>query len=152
MRIIDWSSDVCSSDLSRQRRAFIARSQTAEHYDVSSDLGCHAGIRTTHQFDGLRKAVQHRPGPGESHFIGTDKADQTILTDRLAARNAAIHKRHASRASELTDLLQTLKWNARAESDCEITHTLRPDPTRPLPEVTRLQLIHDSEQTNATPA
>src|SRR3546814_15973479 len=78
MRIIDWSSDVCSSDLSRQRRAFIARAQTAEHYDVSSDLGCHAGIRTTHQFDGLRQAVQHRPGPGESHFIGTDKADQTI--------------------------------------------------------------------------
>src|SRR3546814_2179654 len=117
----------------------------SEHYDFSSNLGRHAGIRTTHQFDGLRKAVQHRPGPGESHFIGTDKADQTILPDRLAARNAAIHKRHARRVSELTDLLQRLQRNGGEEYDRQIRPGLGQDTVRTIQHVDRLLRMDDSE-------
>src|SRR3546814_7257143 len=52
MRISDWSSDVCSSDLSGQARAAVARRE--DDVTIASGLD-------------LREAFERRGGAGENH-------------------------------------------------------------------------------------
>src|SRR3546814_13065190 len=68
------------------------------------------------------------------------------MPDRLAARNAAIHKRHARRVSELTDLLQILQRNGGEEYDRQIRPSLRQDTVRTIQDVARLLRIDDGDQ------
>src|SRR3546814_18187309 len=68
------------------------------------------------------------------------------MPDRLAARNAAIHKRHARRVSELTDLLQILQRNGGEEYDRQIRPGLGQDTVRTIQDVDRLLRIDDSDQ------
>src|SRR3546814_17608509 len=73
MRISDWSSDVCSSDLICKRRTF-----DIQILGVEPDRACSACRRTAHQFS-VQPAFDHRRAASHGH---RPPICQTVRTTR----------------------------------------------------------------------
>src|SRR3546814_21063991 len=108
MRISDWSSDVCSSDLTRafgKPLRFAGRKPCRIIHHVPHDLGSHTGPRSAHQQRGLSEIVEHFLDPVEYFGLCANNADDTFA--RMAARrgrDAEIDDRAAGRLGHLPHL------------------------------------------------
>src|SRR3546814_3287370 len=68
MRISDWSSDVCSSDLANQRPFMLASSVRAPHNEAIAAASAHA-IRSGVQMTSHTELETPDPGPGAGQVL-----------------------------------------------------------------------------------
>src|SRR3546814_5372317 len=118
MRISDWSSDVCSSDLSRNRGKAISINAIRSRYGTSLRASSPASSRTAVALDWLRKASSVTAG---SSCTGSSRKRSESAIDRLLERIDAeaaigIEETHArlARTEEHTSALQSLMRIAKA--------------------------------------
>src|SRR3546814_8853091 len=122
MRISDWSSDVCSSDLQDERRVGMA---LAKGGGDREDVGGGRAFRQTAQIRGLnRRAVGHRIGEGHPKLdhIGASRDERVEIRGGVAVsrgdegdqRGALLgecggeagHRRSEEHTSELLSLMR----------------------------------------------
>src|SRR3546814_9729459 len=97
MRISDWSSDVCSSDLSILRLVefLVGNARLA----LNSLKVCNL-VRLARDFDRRRRGILRR------HQQGRDQSDQKTYRDRAEAHIAPANGRSEEHTSELQSLMR----------------------------------------------
>src|SRR3546814_16528997 len=107
MRISDWSSDVCSSDLERRCRPATARWSTARRgfHRVPSD-NLLQGIQELERFEGL--------GPLPVPIAGSGKAAREIDPVEQSAGEPSPPDRQQPRPDDVADRVRTARPRGRA--------------------------------------
>src|SRR3546814_5580858 len=105
MRISDWSSDVCSSDLGGPSLNAVDRHQRDRHIGLRGEMA--AQIRLVHRRH--RMARHRRVAVDAEHLVATGNREQIAEHDIAAEMRRADHDRHhAARSEEHTSELQSL--------------------------------------------
>src|SRR3546814_19751176 len=106
MRISDWSSDVCSSDLAA-RRTRDDRDAVAEALGVRHDMG---------RKENRRAALALAP---DQHF-------QPLLVDRVEPRKGLVEHDQVGRVDDRSDQLHHLRHAFRHLADLFVDHAFAP--------------------------